>query len=138
LRTNGVRCSPEAHPGSVYHIGAIQSGELEFGIVQSDVQFAAYDGEGAWTGSPFRGLRSVVSLYPELATIMARVDSHILELAGLAGRRVNVGSQDTGTRATWDAIEAELGWRDEERVNPVELRAGATTSALCNGRIDAS
>jgi uncharacterized protein len=138
LGTNGVRCSPEATPGSVYNIGAIQSGELEFGIVQSDVQFAAYKGEGAWIGKPFVGLRSVMSLYPELVTVIARADSHIKDLSGLAGKRVNVGSRGTGTRATWDAIEAELGWRDAERVHPIELRAAATTAALCDGTIDAS
>jgi uncharacterized protein len=138
LSTHGVRCSPEATPGSVYNITAIQSGELEFGIVQSDVHFAAYKGEGAWIGRPFIGLRSVMSLYPELVTVMTRADSHIQDLAGLAGRRVNVGSRGTGTRATWDAIEAELGWRDEERVRPVEMRVDATTSALCSGAIDAS
>ena len=138
LPTHGVRCSPESTPGSVYNIEAIQSGDLEFGIVQSDVQFAAYNGEGGWIGKPFRGLRSVASLYPELVTVIARADSRIQDLAGLAGRRVNVGSKGTGTRATWDAIEAELGWSNEERVKPVELRADATTSALCTGAIDAS
>jgi hypothetical protein len=111
---------------------------LEFGIVQSDVNFAAYKGEGGWTGRPFAGLRSVLSLYPELVTVVARADLHIQDLAGLAGRRVNIGSRGTGTRATWDAIEASLGWREEERVRPLELRAGATTSALCSGAIDAN
>ena len=138
LSIDGVRCSPEATPGSVYNIHAIQSGELEFGIVQSDVNFNAYKGEGAWVGEPFLDLRSVLSLYPELVTVVARADSHIQDLADLAGRRVNVGSRGTGTRTTWDAIEAQLGWRDEERVRPVELRADATTSALCNGAIDAN
>ena len=41
LSTHGVRCSPEATPGSVYNVGGIQSGGLEFGIVQTDVHFAA-------------------------------------------------------------------------------------------------
>jgi len=58
----------------------------------------------------------VASLYPELVTVIARADGHIKGLADLAGRRVNVGSKGTGTRATWDAIEAELGWRNEKRV----------------------
>ena len=124
LRTQGVRCSPESTPGSVYNIDAVQSGELEFGIVQSDVQFAAYNGEGAWKGRPFRGLRSVASLYPELVTVIARADAHIKDLADLKGRRVNVGSKGTGTRATWDAIEAELGWSNEERVKPVGAEGG--------------
>src|SRR5271166_5461635 len=138
LPTYGIRCSAESTPGSVYNIDAIQSGELECGIVQSDVQFAAYNGEGAWIGRPFHGLRSVASLYPELVTIIARADAHINDLADLQGRRVNVGSKGTGTRATWDAIEAALGWSNDERVKPAEMRAEATTSALCSGAIDAS
>ena len=100
LRTYGVRCSPEATPGSVYNIEALRTGELEFGIVQSDVQFAAHNGDDRWTGRPFRGLRSVLSLYPELVTVIARADLHIGDLAGLAGRRVNVGQRGSGTRAT--------------------------------------
>jgi TRAP transporter TAXI family solute receptor len=92
LRTDGVRCSPEATPGSVYNIEAIQSGEL----VQSDVQFAAYNGVGEWKARPFRELRSVASLYPELVTVIARADAHIKVLADLAGRRMNVGSKGTG------------------------------------------
>ena len=138
LRTYGVRCSPEATPGSVYNIEALRTGELEFAIVQSDVQFAAHNGDDRWTGRPLRGLRSVLSLYPELVTVIARADSHIADLAGLAGHRVNVGQRGSGTRATWDVIEAQLGWRDEERVHPIELRAEATTSALCSGAIDAN
>ena len=138
LSIDGVRCSPETTPGSVYNIHAIQSGELEFGIVQADVNFNAYKGEGAWVGKPFLDLRSVLSLYPELVTVMARADSDIHDLAGLAGRRVNVGSRGTGIRATWDAIEEELGWRDNERVRPVGMRADTTISALCSGAIDAN
>jgi uncharacterized protein len=138
LQTNGVRCSPETTPGSVYNIVGLQSGELEFAIVQSDIQFAAYHGDDAWTGKAFRGLRSVFSLYPELVTVMARADAHIKDLADLAGRSVNIGSPGSGTRATWDAIEAELGWSNQERVRPAELRPGASVSALCSGEIDAS
>jgi TRAP transporter TAXI family solute receptor len=138
LSIDGVRCSPETTPGSVYNIHAIQSGELEFGIVQADVNFNAYKGESAWVGKPFLDLRSVLSLYPELVTVMARADSDIHDLASLAGRRINVGSKGTGIRATWDAIEEELGWRDKERVQTVGLRADATTSALCRRAIDAN
>jgi TRAP transporter TAXI family solute receptor len=138
LRTHGVRCSPEPTPGSVYNIDALQSGELEFAIVQSDVQYDAYTGERPWSGRAFRGMRSVVSLYPELVTIMVRANSPIHNLSDLAGRRVNVGIQGSGTRATWDEIEAAVGWRDGKRVHPVGLRGDATASALCSGELDAS
>jgi uncharacterized protein len=137
LRTLDIWCSPETTPGSVYNVGGVQSGELEFGIVQSDVQFAAYTGIGAWIGRPVSDLRSVLSLYPEFVTIIARAGANIHDLTDLAGKRVNVGSQGTGTRATWDAIVAKLGDSDYKQPR-LALRAAETTSALCSGTIDAN
>lgn len=135
LREQDIRCSPESTTGSVYNIGGIQSGELEFGLVQSDVQYAAYKGIGAWDGKPASDLRSVLSLYPELVTVVARADANIHRLADLVRKRINVGRRGTGSRATWDAI-AELGQVNEGRLT--ELPAADTTSALCGGAIDAS
>jgi hypothetical protein len=112
---NGVRCSPEATPGSVYNVGAIRNGELEFGIVQSDVAYAAYNGTGAFAGKPFRDLRSVLILYPELVTIIARADAGIYQIADLAGRRINVGEQGSGTHATWDVLTDAVDWSNTVR-----------------------
>ena len=136
LRTQSIRCSPETTPGSVYNVGAVQSGELEFGIVQSDVQFAAVQGIGAWNGRPATDLRSVLSLYPELVTIIARARANIHVFEDLAGKRINVGNLGTGTRATWEAIAAELDSSKNEHLTA--LNASETTSALCSGAIDAN
>jgi TRAP transporter TAXI family solute receptor len=73
-----------------------------------------------------------------LVTVIVRANSHIRDLSDLAGRRVNVDSQGSGVRATWDAIEAAVGWSNGKRVKPTELRGSAATSALCSGEIDAS
>jgi uncharacterized protein len=137
LRAEGIWCSPETTPGSVYNVDGVQSGELEFGFVQSDVQFAAYKGIGAWDGRPASELRSMLSLYPELVTVIARAGANIHDLRDLAGKPVNVGSRGTGTRATWDAIVAELGNSDYKQAR-VALKAADTTSALCRGAIDAN
>jgi len=136
LRAQGIRCSPETTPGSVYNIGAVQSGELEFAIVQSDVQFAATAGLGVWKGNLVSELRSVLSLYPELVTVIARADANIHSFADLAGKKINIGSQGTGTRATWEAITSVLGQRQDEHL--MDLKAGETTAALCHGTIDAN
>jgi hypothetical protein len=138
LREQGIRCSAESTPGSVYNIEALESGELDLAIVQSDVQFAAYNGVGPWTGKPVKELRSVLALYPELVTVIARAGAGIRSLSDLGGKRVNVGSQGTGTRATWDAIAAELGPAEAGKIKLTELRTDETTSALCRGEIDAN
>jgi len=135
LRAQGIWCSPETTPGSVYNIGRIQSGEFEFGIVQSDVQYAAYKGTGIWNDRAVSDLRSVLSLYPELVTIIARADAHIHVLADLAGKRVNAGNRGTGTRATWDAIAADIDPTRPARLT--HLKASETTAPLCTGSIDA-
>ena len=135
IRDFGVRCSAESTPGSKYNIEAIHSGELELGIVQSDIAYAAYNGTGAFAKRPFRELRSVLVLYHEIVTVIARSDSGIAKIADLAGRRTNVGRQGSGTNAVWDDIQAAFGWKDPQIT---ELPAEEASRALCAGEIDAS
>jgi TRAP transporter TAXI family solute receptor len=133
---NGVRCSAEATPGSVYNVDAIRSGNLEFGIIQSDIAYAAYHGEGVYADKPFDELRSVLILYPELVTIMVRADSSIRQIADLAGRRINVGREGSGAFVTWGAIEAGFDWKGDVQIT--DLPADAASHALCAGEIDAN
>ena len=136
LRAQGIWCSAETTPGSAYNVEHVVSGELEFGIVQSDILFSAYKGIGRWDGKPVTQLRSVLSLYPELVTIVARADANIHVLADLAGKRVSVGSLATGPRTTWNLISGDLDLTAPVRLT--ELRQDETKSALCNGAIDAN
>src|SRR6476646_5215021 len=46
----GLRCSVESTGGSVFNVNAIKSGELEFGLAQSDVQYNAAKGEAMFKG----------------------------------------------------------------------------------------
>jgi TRAP transporter TAXI family solute receptor len=136
LHSSGVRCSRETTPGSVYNVDALRSGELEFALVQSDVAFAAYKGEGAFLGIPFSGLRSVLALHSELVTIVARPEIH--QLADLSGKRINVGPEGSGSRSTWDGIQRALGWTPAQAPRIVDMPIDAIDSALCSGSIDAA
>jgi len=136
LKEQGFWCSPETTPGSAYNVERIASGELEFGIVQSDVLFAAYKGIGPWDKKPVTALRSVLSLFPELVTVVARADASIHLLADLAGKRVSIGSLAAGPQTTWSFISPSLDLKTPARLT--ELRQNETTSALCAGTIDAS
>src|SRR5437588_10916941 len=42
----GIRCSVESTGGSVFNANAIKTGELDFGMAQSDIQFNATKGDG--------------------------------------------------------------------------------------------
>jgi TRAP transporter TAXI family solute receptor len=134
----GVRCSAEGTAGSAYNLDAIRNGDLEFGIIQSDVAYAAYNGEGAYADKPFDQLRSVLVLYPEMVTILVRADSGIHGIIDLAGRRINVGRVGSGSSATWGSIEAALGWKDGQNKQITNLPPDAASHALCAGEIDAN
>src|SRR5215831_6063207 len=134
----GVRCSAEGTAGSAYNLDAIRNGDLEFGIIQADVAYAAYNGEGAYADKPFDELRSVLVLYPEMVTILVRADSALHEIADLAGRRINVGRVGSGSAATWGTIEAALGWKDGQNKQITNLPPEAASHALCAGEIDAN
>ena len=137
-REHGVRCSVEATVGSVYNVDHLRTQELDLAIIQADVVHDAVAGVGRWSGQRARGLLSVVALYPEVMTVLAGSDAGIAAIDDLAGRRVNIGSRGTGSRAAWEVLEQALGWTRAELAAALELRPAAADEALCMGTLDAS
>jgi TRAP transporter TAXI family solute receptor len=137
-RQHGVRCSTEETPGSVYNLEHLDPLDLDLALVQSDAHYSAYEGEGRWSTRPLGALRSLMSLHPEVLTIMVRADSGISSLDDLRGRRINVGNPGSGTRATWNNLEAQLGWEPDDMRNVAEMPPDRGGEALCAGQIDAN
>lgn len=136
-KDHGIRCSVESTGGSVYNINTIQSGELEFGVAQSDVQYNAFEGKAQWDGKPFKDLRAVFSLHPEPVTVLARADANAKNITDLKGKRVNIGNPGSGTRATWEVMEKALGWERGDLKLAGELKSAEQAQALCDNKIDA-
>jgi hypothetical protein len=137
-KTHGFRCSVESTGGSVYNVNTIRSGELEFGVAQSDVQYNSYNGVADFKDmGADKDLRSVFSVHPEPVTILARKDSGIKDIADIKGKRLNIGNPGSGTRATWEVIEKAIGWKREDLKLAGELKSAETGQALCDNKIDA-
>ena len=137
-KETGVRCSVESTGGSVYNINTIRSGELDFGIAQSDWQYHAYKGDSKFSDQgPFEKLRAVFSIHPEPFTVVARADSGIKNFADLKGKRVNIGNPGSGQRALMDLLIAEKGWTNSDFAVAAELAPAEQSSALCDNNIDA-
>lgn len=93
----GIKATVESTAGSVYNINAVISGDLEFGIAQSDRQYQAVHGKAEWSGvGPMKKLRSVFSIHPESITLVASAESGIHSVADLKGKRVNLGNPGSG------------------------------------------
>ena len=137
-KEHGIRCSAESTGGSIYNINTIRSGELEFGVAQSDWQYHAYHGTSKFEDKgKFENLRAVFSVHPEPVTIIAHDDSGISNITDLKGKRVNIGNPGSGTRGTWEVIEEAMGWERSDLKLAAEMKSAETGQAVCDGKIDA-
>ena len=135
---HGIRCAVESTGGSVYNVNAVRSGELEFGVAQSDVQYKAVHGEGSLADAgPNPDLRSVFSIHPEPFTVVARADAGIANFEDLQGKRVNVGNPGSGQRDTMEVVMNAMGWTMDSFALASELQAAEQSQALCDNNIDA-
>lgn len=133
-----MRCSPDPTPGSVCNLVALAEGQIDFALVRSDAHHSAVNGTGPFTAAgPNPDLRSVLALYPEPLTRLARRDARINGLADLAGRRVNLGPRNSGTRATAARLLAALELTEESFAAARALPTGAALEQLCAGGLDA-
>lgn len=137
-KEHGIRCSVESTGGSIYNLNALQEGELDMGIAQSDWQYHAYNGTSEFQEKGAnKHLRAVFSLHPEPFTVVARKDSGITNFSQLKGKRVNIGNPGSGQRGTMEVLMAELGWSKGDFKLASELKASEQSKALCDNKIDA-
>jgi hypothetical protein len=137
-KEHGIRCSAESTGGSIYNINTIKAGELEFGVAQSDWQYHAYNGTSKFEESgPYKDLRAVFSVHPEPVTVIASDSSGIKTLTDAKGKRLNIGNPGSGTRGTWEVIEAALGWDRSDLKLAAEMNSAETGQAVCDGKLDA-
>ncbi|MGI9256063.1 MAG: TAXI family TRAP transporter solute-binding subunit [Salinispira sp.] len=132
----GIRSSVESTGGSVFNINAVISGDLEFGIAQSDRQFQALMGLAEWDGNPQSDLRSVFAIHPESVTLVAAVDSGIESVSDLAGQRVNIGNPGSGNLQNALDVLGAFGLSQSD-VDAEQVGAVEAPSLLQDGRIDA-
>jgi uncharacterized protein len=137
-RSHGIRCSVESTGGSIFNLNALASGELDFGVAQSDWQYHAYKGSSKFSEQGANdNLRAVFSIHSEPFTVMARDDSGINAFADLPGKRVNIGNPGSGQRGTMEVLMQALGWNKDDFKLVSELKATEQARALCDNKIDA-
>jgi TRAP transporter TAXI family solute receptor len=132
----GIRCSVESTGGSVFNANAIATGEQEFGMAQSDVQFNATKGEGQFKGKAMADLRSVFSVHPEPFTVLARNDVGVTKFEDFKGKRFNIGNPGSGTLVSMEELLKAMGWTRQSFALAAELKADEQGTALCDNKID--
>ncbi|MBT3310376.1 MAG: TAXI family TRAP transporter solute-binding subunit [Desulfobacterales bacterium] len=120
-----IKATVESTGGSVYNINSVLSGELEFGVAQSDRQYQAYNGKAEWAErGPQKDLRAVFSIHPESITLVASAESGVASVNDLKGKRVNIGNPGSGqlqnSKDVLSAFEMDVNSIKAEQVKAVE------------------
>jgi TRAP transporter TAXI family solute receptor len=134
----GIRCTVESTGGSVFNVNAVMSGDLEFGVVQSDRQFQAMKGLAEWKDKgPQKDLRAVFTIHPESITLVAADDAGIKSINDLRGKRVNIGNPGSGQRQNSIDGLHNAGINYEKDLKAEGVKAAEAPGLLQDGRIDA-
>jgi hypothetical protein len=134
----GIRATVESTRGSVFNLNAIMGGYLEFGLVQSDIQYEAVKGLTAWAKKgPQKELRAVFSIHHESVCLVAAVDADINAITDIKGKKVNVGNPGSGHyQNAIDALQA-VGLRPRQDIDAEKAEASEAPILLQEKRIDA-
>lgn len=137
-KEHGTRCFVESTGGSIYNLHALRTGDINFGIVQSDWQYNAFKGKGEFASGPaFKELRSVFSLHAEMFTVAVHPESGIKKFNDLKGKRVNIGNPGSGMRAIMQDLMTAKGWSHASFKSVDESGPGEAMKAFCEKKIDA-
>jgi hypothetical protein len=133
----GLIAVVQSTDGSVANVEAIGDERLDSGFVQADVAFWAYKGQRLFAErGPIDRLRAIANLYPEAVHLVVRRESEIRAIPDLAGKRVSLDREGSGTRVdarlilnAYGLTEADLKVRD--------LPAGQAADEMRAGELDA-
>ncbi len=119
--------------GSVDNIDLICAGRAEAGFTLADVAADAVNG-----AAPFAESRPIVALarlYDNYVQLVVRADGPVRTLADLAGRRISVGAEGSGTAVVGERILKIAGLTGDVEISRMEV--GPSAQALAARRIDA-
>ena len=134
---SNLKAYVESTGGSVYNINAVLSGDLDFGIAQSDRQYEAYNGLAEWADSGAqKDLRSVFSIHSEAITLVASQSSRVFSPQNLKGKRVNIGNVGSGTAQNARTVLGIFNITETD-FNAEEIKASESPRLIQDGRIDA-
>jgi len=132
-----IKATVESTSGSVFNLNAVMNGDIVFGVVQSDRQFQAYNGEAEWAeAGPQTDLRSVFSIHPESITLVASDKSGIKCIEDMKGKRVNLGNPGSGQLQNSRDILTAAGLTEQD-ISAEYVKAIEAPSLLQDERLDA-
>jgi len=125
--------------GSLENLDAVTSGRFYFSIIQSDLQYKAWNGSSGspWAGKPQKNLRAVFNLYTEAINLVVLSNLKIQRLQDLSSKRVNLGELGSGQYInSHDLLEA-VGLNPRKDLSAVNVSPTMALDLFVRRKIDA-
>ncbi|BBK31760.1 hypothetical protein EDC65_0563 [Stella humosa] len=135
----GLVAIVQSSDGSVGNINAVNSGQMESGIAQSDVTHWAYTGTGLFEGRPkVETLRVIANLFPEHIQVFAKGTGGVTSIEQLKGKKVNYGPPASGTLVGARLFFEVYGLKEKVDVQPEFLNPQPAADRIRDGQLDAA
>jgi len=133
----GLVASVRSSEGSIANIRDVNDGRADGGLAQSDIVAEAVAGKGDFRkDGAQRHVRLIAALFPEQVHLVAAVRAHIAHISDLRGKRVVLGSHDSGTASTARKILAAYHL-PEGRLKTIYASPDVAAARLARGEVDA-
>ncbi|WP_044870313.1 TAXI family TRAP transporter solute-binding subunit [Pseudomonas sp. LFM046] len=139
MQPKGIQLTPLTTEGGLDNLRLLRQGDVVLALSQSDMSQLAVNGGGPFAGtSPYTGLRALASLYPEPVHVLVRGDGPVRDIAGLRGKRVNLGQPGSASRDTAIAVLAAHGIPLGDLAETTSLDLQQALTAIRDGQLDAT
>jgi TRAP transporter TAXI family solute receptor len=122
--------------GSVQNLELLKQGDIKLCICQSDVAYEAFNGKGSYKQTPYKDMRVVMSLFPEVVQIAVRKESGILDISDLKGKKVIMGAQKSGNAKTAELLLSAFNISLSD-VTPLFINYDEAIKTMSKDRADA-
>ncbi len=136
----GLRASAESTGAALANIDLIRNGEVEMAFTQNDITYYAFTGTEMYAEErePVDNIRGMAVLYPEIIQIVALTDAEIDTVEDLAGKRVAIGAERSGTEANANHILEAHGLGQEDLGEIHQISFAQAVLQMRNNEIDAA
>ncbi|MEA3358744.1 MAG: TAXI family TRAP transporter solute-binding subunit [Thermodesulfobacteriota bacterium] len=134
-----VSAAAQSTGGSVDNINLMMRGQTELALAQNDVAYMAYNGviHKAYKGKPYKKIRAIANLYPEVIHIVAMASSGINSVQDLKGKRVCVGDLGSGVEVSARDVVAAAGMTYKDFSKTEHIGIPETVAHMKDGQLDA-
>lgn len=131
----GVEATAEVTAASVENLNFLAQGSADLAFSLEDTAADAMAGRGRFPAS--LPVCALASLYDNVTHIVVKADGPVHAITDLRGRRVSLGSPNSGTEVIAERVLQAAGLDPARDVTPERLGVSESAAALADGRVDA-